>query len=97
MRRDRFPQGRFGKLRPRADGPFRVLRRINDNAYKIDLPGHYKVSATFNVADLAPYIPGDEDDSGSSPFLEGEDDTDGDPLEEPPGDVVTRPDPANSG
>ncbi|GKC14929.1 hypothetical protein Tco_1011711, partial [Tanacetum coccineum] len=70
-------QGRFTKLQPRADGPFRVLERINDNAYKIDLPGHYGVSGTFNVADLAPYV-GDEpfdDDSGTSHFLGGEDDT----------------------
>jgi len=40
---------------PRADGPFEVLERINDNAYKVDLPGDYGVSATFNVADLQAY------------------------------------------
>ncbi|GJR10449.1 hypothetical protein Tco_0793101 [Tanacetum coccineum] len=45
---------RFGKLKPRRDGPFRVLKKINDNAYKIELPGHYNVSSTFNVADLSP-------------------------------------------
>ena len=39
--------------------PFEVLERINDNAYKVDLPGDYGVSATFNVADLQPY---EEDD-----------------------------------
>ncbi|GJU79680.1 transposon ty3-I gag-pol polyprotein [Tanacetum coccineum] len=78
LRKERFPSGRYGKLQDRADGPFRVLRRINDNAYKIDLPGNYGVSATFNVADLAPYT--DDDvfggDSGTSRFLGGEDDTD---------------------
>ena len=30
-----------------------MLERINDNAYKIDLPGEYNVSATFNVSDLS--------------------------------------------
>nr|GEU35812.1 hypothetical protein [Tanacetum cinerariifolium] len=68
LRRVRFPQGHFVKLQPRADSTFRVLERINNNAYKIDLPGHYGVSATFNVADLAPYV-GDEpidDDSETS-------------------------------
>nr|GEZ23707.1 reverse transcriptase domain-containing protein [Tanacetum cinerariifolium] len=63
-----LPGGRFAKLQPRADGPFCVLERINDNAYKLDLPGHYGVLATFNVVDLAPYV-GDEpfdDDSGTS-------------------------------
>ena len=44
---------------PRADGPFEILERVNDNAYKVDLPGDYGVSATFNVADLSPYL---EDD-----------------------------------
>ncbi|GJW86993.1 RNA-directed DNA polymerase, partial [Tanacetum coccineum] len=67
---ERFPSRRYGKLQDRADGLFRVLRRINDNAYKIDLPGNYGVSATFNVADLAPYT--DDDvfggDSGTSRF-----------------------------
>jgi len=39
----------------RADGPFEVLERINDNAYKVDLPGFHGVLATFNVVDLSPY------------------------------------------
>ncbi|GKA54703.1 putative CCCH-type zinc finger family protein [Tanacetum coccineum] len=61
--KERFPAGRLGKLQPRADGPFRVLTRINDNAYKIDLPGTYNVSATFNVANLSPlYVTDSEDD-----------------------------------
>nr|GEW83634.1 hypothetical protein [Tanacetum cinerariifolium] len=63
----------FGKLKPRGDGPFRVLKKINNNAYKIELPGHYNVSATFNVVDLSPYK-GDSDDnpeSGSSLFKKG--------------------------
>ncbi|GKF35111.1 hypothetical protein Tco_0108311, partial [Tanacetum coccineum] len=60
--KERFRAGRFSKLQPRADGPFRVLKRINDNAYKIDLLGTYNVSATFNVADLSPYVTDSEDD-----------------------------------
>nr|GEX66123.1 hypothetical protein [Tanacetum cinerariifolium] len=46
---------RFGKLKPRGDGPFRVLKKINDNAFKIKLPDHYNVSATFNVAGDKPH------------------------------------------
>jgi hypothetical protein len=52
MRKERFPNLRKSKLQPRGDSPFQVLERINDNAYKIDLPGEYDVSATFNVAVL---------------------------------------------
>nr|GEY16252.1 RNA-directed DNA polymerase [Tanacetum cinerariifolium] len=44
--------------------------------YKIELPGLYNVSATFNVADLSPYKgdSDDEPDSLSSLFQEEEDD-----------------------
>ncbi|GJW87960.1 RNA-directed DNA polymerase [Tanacetum coccineum] len=78
LRKERFLARRFGKLKPRGDGPFRVLKKINDNAYKIELPGHYNVSVTFNVVDLSPYKgdSDDEPDSGSSLFQEGEDDAD---------------------
>ncbi|GJT56335.1 RNA-directed DNA polymerase [Tanacetum coccineum] len=76
LRNECFPAARFGKFKPRGDGPFRVLKKINDNAYKIELPGHYNVYATFNVADLSPYKgdSDDEPDSGSSLLQEGEDD-----------------------
>nr|GEU50084.1 hypothetical protein [Tanacetum cinerariifolium] len=78
LRKERFSAGRFGKLKLRGDGPFRVLKKIDDNAYKMELPGHYNVSAIFNVADLSPYK-GDSDDepnSWSSLIQEGEDDAD---------------------
>ena len=56
LRKDRFPQERKSKLRPRVDGPFKVLARYNDNAYKIDIPrDKYSVSDIFNIKDLSPY------------------------------------------
>ncbi|PKI75302.1 hypothetical protein CRG98_004342 [Punica granatum] len=54
MRKERFPNQRKSKLSPRGIGPFQVVAKINDNAYKIDLPGEYNVSPTFNVSDLSP-------------------------------------------
>nr|GEY78786.1 reverse transcriptase domain-containing protein [Tanacetum cinerariifolium] len=73
LHKEHFSAGRFEKLKPRGDGPFRVPKKINDNAYKIELPGHYNVSATFNVADLSPYKgdSDDEPDSWSRLFQEG--------------------------
>ena len=68
MRKERFPAHRRSKLHPRGDGPFQVLERINDNAYKLDLPGEYNISATFNVFDLFPFDIGD--DSRMNPFEE---------------------------
>ena len=74
MRKERFPTQRKSKFAPRGDGPFQVIQRINDNAYKIDLQGKYSVSDTFNVADLSPYDAGE--DSRSNPFEErGDDET----------------------
>lgn len=69
LRKERFPAKRRSKLHPRGDGPFQVIQRINDNAYKLDLPGEYQVSSTFNVADLSPYDVGD--DSWTNPFQGG--------------------------
>jgi len=54
-----IPSKRKSKLIPRVDGPFEVLECFNDNAYKVDLPGDYGVSAMFNVAILSPYLDDD--------------------------------------
>jgi len=54
MRKERFPARRRSKLHPIGDGPFQVLEKINDNAYKLHLPGEYNnISATFNVSDFS--------------------------------------------
>jgi hypothetical protein len=47
LRKDRFPELCKSKLQPRADGPFKVLHKINDNAYEIDLPSTYGVTMSL--------------------------------------------------
>ncbi|PKI68899.1 hypothetical protein CRG98_010692 [Punica granatum] len=62
LRKERFPSKRKSKLMPRAEGPFLVKEKVNnDNAYKIELLDDYNVSATFNVKDLSPYFEDEED------------------------------------
>ena len=70
--KDLFPDARKSKLHPRGDGPFKVIKRINDNAYKIDISNSkHLVHDTFNVADLSPYYgtSSDEEDQESRTTL----------------------------
>lgn len=68
---------RKSKLMSRDDGPLKVLEKINDNAYRLQLPADFGVSPTFNIADLKPYL-GEEDEfpSRTTSVQEGEDDED---------------------
>jgi hypothetical protein len=70
--KERFPEQRKSKLQPRADGPFKVLRKINDNAYDIDIPDTYGVSSSFNVANLSHFFGFEE--WRTTLFQEGKDD-----------------------
>ena len=71
FRKDRFPKLRKSKLMPRGAGPYKVLKKINDNAYLIDLPiDEFGLSNSFNVADLSHYI-GDDLASRTMPFQGG--------------------------
>ena len=44
------------------------MEQINDNAYKLDLPSEYNVSATFNVFYLSPFDV--DDDLKTNPLQE---------------------------
>jgi hypothetical protein len=41
LRKELFLDLRKSKLMPRVDGPFKVLKKINENAYKFDLPAYF--------------------------------------------------------
>lgn len=57
LKKERCPSRRKNKLMPRRDGPYKMLERINNNAYKIELPGDMgNISVTSNVGDSQPYI-----------------------------------------
>ena len=87
-------------LLPRGDGPFQIFERINDNAYKLDLPGEYGVSATFNVSDLSPFDAGhdlrtnlsqeegNDEDVGSKGTRTTWDEAYSDPVQVPNGSVT---------
>jgi len=55
----------------RGDDPHKVVQKVGENANKIELSDDMKLSATFNVADVTPYIKdeaeNDEDLSANPP------------------------------
>lgn len=55
LTKDRFPAGEYNKLSQRKIGPCKVIKRVNNNAYKLELPSHLRTSDVFNVRHLVPY------------------------------------------
>jgi hypothetical protein len=77
LRKERFSELRKSKLMSHAVGPFKILVKINDNAYKLELPPEFGVSSSFNISDLRSYL-GEKDEmpSRTTSMQEGEDDDD---------------------
>jgi len=61
FRKERFPLRRQNKLMDTGDGSYKVVQKVGENAYKIELLGDTQVSVTFNVGDLTPYLEDDEE------------------------------------
>lgn len=59
LRKNHFPAGVYHKLHAKRVEPCRVIHKVNDNAYVVDLPQDLQISNTFNVTDLTEYYPPD--------------------------------------
>ena len=56
-KRSSLSLGKYKKLSARYCGPFLITRKINDQAYELQLPFEIKVHIVFHISLLKKYIP----------------------------------------
>ena len=55
LSRDRYPKGDYNKLTRRKFGPYSILEKFGENAYRVKLPEDMHISDVFNVRHLHKY------------------------------------------
>ena len=56
-KRSSISLGKYRKLSARYCGPYAITKKINDQAYQLQLPSHLKVHNVFHVSLLKKYVP----------------------------------------
>ena len=49
LHKERFPAGSYSKLSKRKIGPYKIIKKIEENAYVVDLPKHMEIDSTFQI------------------------------------------------
>jgi hypothetical protein len=84
LTKDRFPISEYNKLAARKIGFIVIVKKINANAYQLNLPSHIKTADVFNIKHLVSFIDDslEEDvNSRANSIQPGEDDADRDAWE----------------
>ena len=65
----------YSKLQLKSYGPFKILSKINDNTYIVDIPNDWDISNSFNISDLVEFHESEDipNEMFPSPTLENED------------------------
>ena len=50
MRKERFLNNKCSKLNARVDEPSKIIKKIGENAYKLELPDDYNILSTFKMS-----------------------------------------------
>jgi hypothetical protein len=59
LKKERFPKGKYNKLKLKKIGPCRILQKFSSNAYELEMPLGVGISPIFNVADIYPFTTDD--------------------------------------
>ena len=58
-------QGEGKKLKPFHYGPFKIIKKVGNSAFQLDLPSYMQMYSIVNVENLCLYVPPLTDDQGS--------------------------------
>lgn len=69
LRKESFPIGTYHKLKYKKIGPYKILKKIIDNAYEVELPSGLDIYLVFKIFDLYTF-------HGDNTSIEKEDEVD---------------------